>query len=198
MKLLDGILALVVVATVASTCRDRDYAGSGQAASRPADAAAPTIASELVAFRSGITAPPNALAGPRSRDSLVRLFERALANRDTAGLDRLQITREEFAYLYYPESRMARPPYELGPDVMWMQIQSQRERGLQRLVAKYGGKKLHIQGLECQPADRQNAIVIHQCAVRARDAADTTAKQLFGSIIERDGRFKFVGYANRL
>jgi hypothetical protein len=138
------------------------------------------------------------LAGPHSRDSLVRLFEQALAKRDTAGLDRLQITREEFAYLYYPDSKMARPPYELGPDVMWMQIQSQRDRGLRRLVAKYGGRKIRIRGLECQPPERQNAVVIHRCGVRTNDAVDSPPKQLFGSIIERDGRFKFVGYANRL
>jgi hypothetical protein len=117
--------------------------------------------------------------------------------RDSAALDRLQITREEFAYLYYPDSKLARPPYELGPDVMWMQIESQRQRGLHRLVGKYGGRKFQIRGLECQAVERQNAVIVHQCAVRM-NGADSVARQLFGSIIEREGRFKFVGYANRL
>jgi hypothetical protein len=126
------------------------------------------------------------------------MLARALADRDTAGLDRLQITREEFAFLYYPDSKMSRPPYQLDPQTMWMQIQSQRDRGFRRLVVQYGGRKFRIRGLECAPPDRQNAVVIHQCAVRTKGMADTTAKQLFGSIIERDGRFKFVGYANRL
>jgi hypothetical protein len=141
---------------------------------------------------------PNSLAGPSSRDSLVLLFERALARRDTAGLNRLQITREEFAYLYYPDSKMALPPYELGPDVMWLQIESQRNRGLRRLVAKYGGQKIGIQHLECRTPERQNSVIIHQCGVRTSEAVDAASKQLFGSIIEREGRFKFVGYANRL
>jgi hypothetical protein len=145
-----------------------------------------------------MTVQPRTLVGPSSRDSLLRLFERGLAKRDTAALNRLQLTREEFAYLYYPDSKMARPPYELGPDVMWMQIQSQSDRGLQRLLAKRGGRNLGIRALECQPPQRENAVVVHQCAVRTNDRADSTAKQLFGSIIERDGRFKFVGYANRL
>jgi hypothetical protein len=139
---------------------------------------------------------PRTMAGAPSRDSLLRLFETALEKRDTVGLDKLQITREEFAYLYYPESRMARPPYELGPELMWMQIRSQRDRGLHRLVAKLGGTRLRIRALECQLPNRENAVVIHQCAARTNGHGDP--RQLFGSIIERDGRFKFVGYANRL
>src|ERR1700704_3724401 len=99
MKTSEAVLALVVVATLASTCRGRDADRSSPIASAPGSPAASTIASELATFRSGMTDRVS-LAGPPSRDSLVRLFEQALAQRDTAGLDRLQITREEFAYLY--------------------------------------------------------------------------------------------------
>ncbi|HEY6089739.1 MAG TPA: hypothetical protein VD771_08115 [Gemmatimonadaceae bacterium] len=189
-------MTLVAVATFASACRSRHAATS--AADARADAAVPSVDSELAVFRSGMRARPSALAGVPTQDSLIRLFERALAKRDTAVLDRLQLTREEFAYLYYPDSKMSRPPYELGPDVMWMQIKSQSDKGVRRLVAKYGGTRLRIAGLECQPPDRQSAVVIHECGVRMKQSPDSTVKQLFGSIIERDGRFKFVGYANRL
>jgi hypothetical protein len=144
-----------------------------------------------------MTFQPRLLAGPPSQDSLVQLFARALAKGDTASLSRLQITREEFAFLYYPENKMARPPYELGPELMWMQLQSQSDRGLRRLLGAYGGRKLSIDGIECQPPKRENAVIIHQCSVRTGERANSM-KQLFGSIIERDGRFKFVGYANRL
>ena len=141
---------------------------------------------------------PLLLAGPPSRDSLIRLFERALAKRDAQALDRLQITREEFAYLYYPDSKMSRPPYELGPDVMWLQIFSQREQGLRRLVAGYGKPGFRVRKLDCASPERENAIVIYQCAVVTSGEAGAKPEQLFGSILERDGRFKFVGYANRL
>lgn len=196
MKVYEVVLVIVVVAIVASTCSGHD-AGSSTPIAAAAGAPVPTVASELATFRSGMTI-PSSLAGPFSRDSLVRLFEGALARRDTAGLDRLKITREEFAYLYYPESKMARPPYELGPDVMWLQVQSQSDRGLRRLLAMYGGRKIGLRGLECQPPERQNAVVIHQCGVSISKGVDSAPKQLFGSIIERGGRFKFVGYANKL
>jgi hypothetical protein len=140
---------------------------------------------------------PSSLAGPTSRDSLLGLFERALARRDSATLRRLQITKEEFAYLYYPETKLSRPPYELGPDVMWMQIKSQSDRGLHRLIAKYAGPRFAMRRIDCQSPERENALLIHQCTVRVDGEAES-ARQLFGSIVERAGHFKFVGYANRL
>jgi hypothetical protein len=194
MRIFETALTLVAVATFASTCRSREATTSAAAADVPVA----SIEGELATFRSGLNSQPRTLSGAPTRDSLVRLFELALAKRDTAGLDRLRLTREEFAYLYFPDSKMSRPPYELGPEVMWMQIQSQSDKGLRRLVAKYGSAKLRIAALECQPLDRQSAIVIHQCGVRVKQARDSSVQQLFGSIIERDGRFKFVGYANRL
>ena len=194
MRILSAILS-VVVATLASACRGRD--SDAQAAAKTiAGASAPAIERELAAFRSGLADEPRILAGPASRDSLVRLFEKALASNDSAGLKRLEITREEFAYLYYPDSKLARPPYELDPQTMWMQIDAQRQRGLRRLIARYGGAKLKIRGLECREPERENAVLIHQCLVVSSEANAPT--QLFGSILERDGRFKFVGYANRL
>ena len=198
MKTFVHLWAVIVAATVSSACHGSDAETSAPAVTASAPASAPSIESELVTFRSGMKAKPVFLAGPPSQDSLIRLFVTALANGDTAGLDRLQLTREEFAFLYYPESRMARPPYELGPELMWTQIASRRDRGLRRLVAAYGGRKLRIEELKCQPPQRENAVVIHQCGMRPPGEGEATVRQLFGSIIERDGRFKFVGYSNRL
>jgi hypothetical protein len=197
MKKFDATVALVLIATLATACGGRDTKASTPIAAASAAVAPPTIEEELAAFRSGMTVQPQAIAGPPTRDLLVRLFERALAKRDTSALRKLQLTREEFAYLYYPDSKMARPPYELGPDMMWMQIQSQSNRGFQRLLERHGGRKLVVRGLECQPPDRENAVIIHNCGVRTDGDLAGKAEQLFGSIIERDGRFKFVGFANR-
>jgi hypothetical protein len=196
MKTHYAVLVVVVVATIfGSSCRGRDSDAQAPANSG-ATGAVPTIESELAAFRTGLTNEPRELVGAPTRDSLVRLFEKALAANDSAALDRLEITREEFAYLYYPESKLARPPYELDPQTMWMQIDAQRQRGLRRLLARYGGRGLKVRGLECRQPERENAVVIHQCLAVTSEAA--TPMQLFGSILERDGRFKFVGYANRL
>jgi hypothetical protein len=196
MRSLEAIV-LAAVVILAPACREGDVAASPRAAVVPTSAAVPTTETELAAFRSGMTE-PRFLAGPASADSLVHLFQQALAKRDAAGLDRLQVTREEFAYFYYPDSKMSRPPYDLGPDIVWIQIQSQRDRGLRRLLAKYGEGSFRVRGLVCQAPERQNWVVIHQCAVLTSGAAGAKPEQLFGSIIERDGRFKFVGYANRL
>ena len=190
MKALD-LIAVALLSTFGSAC-----SGSRTAAREPTTGSESTVAAELATFRSGIVSPPDVLAGAPSRDSLMRAFAHALAKNDTARLNDLQITRAEFAYLYYPDSKLARLPYELDPQTMWMQIESQRDRGLKRLVARYGGGKLRIRSLNCQPPESQNRIVLHECAVVTR--GDTVPQQLFGSILQRDGRFKFVGLANRL
>lgn len=195
MKTLYAVLAVVVTTIFGASCRG----GNSDVQATPnasVTETVPTIENELAAFRSGLANEPRMLQGPSSRDSLVRLFEKALASNDSAALDRLVITREEFAYLYYPESKLARPPYELDPQTMWMQIDAQRQRGLRRLLARYGGGKLRIRDLQCRDPERENAVVIQQCLVVTSEA--TAPTQLFGSILERDGRFKFVGYANRL
>jgi hypothetical protein len=185
------VCAVVVAATIGG-CKD------GRAANRaPAAHTEYSIEAELAAFRALDSSPvPPYLDGPTSIDSLVSQFARSLSRRDTAGLRHLQITRSEFAYLYYPETRLSRPPYELDPATMWTQISSQREAGARRLVAKYGETDFRIRKLVCQPPDEQNLIVIHQCSVATN--RDSSPRQLFGSIVERNGRFKFVGLANRL
>ncbi len=191
MRTLNALVAVVVVATFGSTCRGHDPATPQQSA-----ASGSSVEVELASFRADIASPPSTLAGAPSRDSLIRSFERALAKADTARLGALQITRAEFAYLYYPDSKLAHPPYELDAQTMWTQIESQRDRGLQRLVARYGGGRLRIRSLDCRPPELHNRILIHECSVVTR--TDATPQQLFGSILERDGRFKFVGFANRL
>jgi hypothetical protein len=60
-------------------------------------------------FRAGMDA-PRALDGPRTRDELVRRFISAVHTRNAAALRALAITRAEFGYLVYPESKLSRPP----------------------------------------------------------------------------------------
>lgn len=183
-------LIVACVVLLGAACRDHSAPAR---ASKPEDF---TTQTELAAFRSTLGTPPATLDGPASRDSLLSEFAHALAKRDTARLTSLQISRAEFAYLYYPDSRLSKPPYELDPETMWQQIELQRVRGMQRLLMRYGGRSLRLRSTQCQPPERQNRVVIHECSVVT--GATGEPKQLFGSILERDGRFKFVGFANHL
>jgi hypothetical protein len=138
--------------------------------------------------------------GSVSREKLVRGFVRALEVRDTAALRRMVLRADEFAWLYYPSSPLSRPPYELAPALMWFQLQGESEKGASRLLAERAGRPLQYVDHTCAPARIEGKNRIHShCELRHLiPAGDTVAERLFGLIIELNGSYKFVSYANRL
>lgn len=152
-------------------------------------------------FTAGLGPAPVALTGgERSREALVRRFVRDLERRDTADLRRMDLSRAEFAYLYYPTNVMARPPYDLGPGLMWFQLDGNGGKGLAHLIDERGGRPLGYAGVRCDPPAREGENRVHpRCRVRRVQApGDTVDEVLFGGIVERGGRFKFISYANKL
>lgn len=156
----------------------------------------------LARFRATVADTPTTLAGGEaSAEGLARAFVRAISANDTASIRRLVVNRAEFAWLYYPHTRFVRPPYEMGAELMWIQINEASEKGIVRTLRRYGGSTLRFEALSCPDSvtpEGPNRITTG-CRVRFA-AADSAARtlQLFGSLIERDGRWKFVSYANEL
>ncbi len=163
------------------------------------DSALP-IEEALRRFREGRTEPKALLGGVSTREGLARGFVAALEARDTAALRRLVLSAEEFAWLYYPASALSKPPYQLPPDLMWFQMQGQSEKGASLLLGERAGAPLGYVGHDCgsQRTEGQNRIHGHCVLRRVTAAGDTVGERLFGLIIEREGQFKFVSYANKL
>jgi hypothetical protein len=148
------------------------------------------------------SAPVTKLSGAAaSRDDLVRRFTRAVESGDTVALRRLTLSRAEFAYLYYPTSAQGLPPYGLSPDLMWFMQVERSDRGVNALLTERAGKPLGAAGYRClgdSTVEGKNRLW-GPCVIRRVIApGDTVEERLFGPIVERDGRFKFVGYSNRL
>lgn len=145
--------------------------------------------------------PESLSGGARSRDGLIRRFVQDLARSDTASLAGATLTLAEFAWLYYPDHPYSAPPYDMPPEIAWIQYQANGTQGWRRLRAEMMGRPLRLLGHECrEPAARwgENRQWTN-CVVRLlRDGQDTVRAELFGSIVERSGRFKFVTYANKL
>jgi hypothetical protein len=149
-------------------------------------------------FRVGLPAVAGLSGGARSREGLVRKFVRAVERSDTATIRRLVLDRAEFAYLYYPSSPYAAPPYSQPPGLMWFQIQLNSEKGIVRVLRRFGGQPVPYKGHVCSAAPlRQGENRFWQeCTMRLSAGGGTAVKRLFGAIVERGGRFKFVSYAN--
>jgi hypothetical protein len=124
---------------------------------------------------------------------------KSLAANDSVDLRAMALNAREFADLVYPESPYTHPPYRQSPALVWNQIQNPSESGFTRLVRRLGSQPLHYVDHKCDAKpDRQgHNLIWTNCIVRVR-APDgpTTSHRLFGSILERDARFKIVSFTN--
>lgn len=154
----------------------------------------------IALFRRDLPQVDSLAGGARSRDELVTAFVRALETRDTAALDTLRLTRAEFGWLYYPTSPQGLPPYDLTPQLMWFMLDSGSERGRSRLLRERFGSPLDYVGYRCDTSGTHGGNTVWgPCTILRRTVrGDTIAERLFGQIVGRSGRYKFVSYANGL
>lgn len=137
--------------------------------------------------------------GSDSREALVKRFIQALVANDSSNLRSMLLTAREFADLVYPESPYTRPPYRQSPALVWNQIRNPSTSGLTRLLRRLGGQPIGYVDHSCtrRPERQGGNLIWTHCTVGLMDSSsETTRHRLFGSIIERDGRFKFVSYSN--
>ncbi len=176
-------------------------AGCGPAPETRAESAVPDTAAvqgvvdstftpeeSLRRFREGLPQVAALEGGAGSRDGLVRGFVDALERQDTTALIAMHITRPEFAWLYYPHTELARPERYLEPKTVWLLLRLESEKGLTRLVQRPAPKG----ALRCEDEPRVEG------PNRLWERCRLGTRQLFGSIIERVGRFKFISYKTDL
>lgn len=153
-------------------------------------------------FRADIPLAPSGLSGgATTREELVKSFVQALQEGDTTALDRMLITRAEFAYLYYPTSRASKPPYEESPDLNYLRSREHTGKGIRRALNLVGGRPTRYAGYMCSASKRTEGenTLWGPCTVKADTGAGGSVElSLFGTIIERAGHFKFLSYANQL
>jgi hypothetical protein len=144
-------------------------------------------------FRSGLDTVTQ-LDGPPTQRQLFDQFRRAAAAGDTAALQRLTLTRAEFAYLVYPESRLSQPPYRQPPEIAWQLLQQASNAGLTKLLQRAPAMRL----LEASCPDSSQVEgrmrTVSGCAIRVQTSDNVRDLRLFGRIVELNGRWKIVGY----
>jgi hypothetical protein len=192
---------LLALSPLLAACHGTGEAGAAERGS-PAhvDSVVPREV-ELARFRDGLTKPDSLSGGEASREALIRSFVRALETRDTAALRQLSLTRAEFAWLYYPTNPQAAPPYDLSPALLWFLLEGRSRQGFYHLLEERAGAPLGYLDHRClgEVSLEGDNRVVGPCLVRRLQApGDTVEEKLFGPVVERGGRFKFVSYANPL
>ncbi len=150
-------------------------------------------------FRADLAEPDRLRSGADTRDALVQGVIDALAANDTAAFERLAVDRAEWAWLYFPTSTVARPPYELPPALAWFQLQERNRRGVLRALRELGGHEIDSRGYACDPEPTEEGanLLWTGCTVTlSRDGGEPVTIRLFGAILERDGRFAVLSFTN--
>jgi len=154
----------------------------------------------IAQFREGTTEVTQLSGGATSRDALVKGWVRAIETADTTALIRMLITRDEFAWVYYPTASQGLPPYDLSPSLLWFMMDGQTRKGLRRLLEERAGKPMHYLGYSCDPKSNTEGenTIWGPCELRrVRAPGDTINERLFGLIMERGGEWKFLSYKGR-
>ena len=135
-----------------------------------------------------------------SREALIQRVVRDVAKADGTDLAAAAITPREFIDLVYPSSPYTHPPCEQPPDLVWMQIANPSAAGYRRLLARRGGQAFAYVSHVCAAnPERQGRNTLYvDCVITVRDPSRAEIKQRwFGSIVERNGRFKILSYRNQ-
>lgn len=138
--------------------------------------------------------------GALTRDALVLGFINTVEEGNPAAAQRLAMSRAEFGWLYYPSNPFGRPPYDLSPELFWFTMDSNGRKGHDRVLRRFGGRPLGYRDYHCPAApvvEGENRIHA-PCEVTFNDRGALVTARLFGPIIERDGRFKFVNLAAKV
>jgi hypothetical protein len=156
------------------------------------------IEEELRRFR---LATPDSISrledGAGSRESLVAGYVAAIEKKDSLALNRLLVSRAEYAWLVYPESELTRPPYRQKPALAWFMMQNATDQGIVRVLNRHGGKPLGYRGFTCEaePVVQGANRIWRQCRMRFTENGAEVERKLFGGILQREGTFKFLTYA---
>lgn len=151
----------------------------------------------FLAASPGMTS-PDFRGGAASRDLLAHRFLASLSARDTASLRAMVLQPREFAELYYDDSPFSHPPYRQPMSLAWRTIQDPSGVGLNRLLARQSGRPFTFVSQACDPLPKREGATTRftGCLVRYVDGADTVTRRLYGSILQRGGKYKFLSYTN--
>jgi hypothetical protein len=133
-------------------------------------------------------------------DDLLRTVERGLAHSDTARLSDLMIDEREYREILFPAFPVSHPPINAGFETVWVLHYPDSFRGLERLLERYGGKRIHVRNLRFdQPNQDFVNFILHETS-RVDVVVDGDSLgdvRLFGSVVQIGDQWKVLSYPDR-
>lgn len=121
----------------------------------------------------------------------------ALAARDFAGLRALALSEHEFRTVVWPELPSSRPEVNLPLAYAWGTLEQNSQVSLASMFAAHAGRVYTVVAVDfAGDTSRHETFAVHrgtQLVVRGADGSERRLA-LFGSLLERDGRYKIFSY----
>ena len=132
-----------------------------------------------------------------SAEALSRAVLTAIEHRDADALRALALDREEFTEQVWPELPAARPERHLSSSFVWGDLNQKSDITLRETLAAHGGKKYEFVSVRfLGDTTLYNSYRVHrESELAVKDAAGTEMQlRMFGSVIEKSGRYKVFSY----
>lgn len=132
-----------------------------------------------------------------SAEAAARAVLDAVARQDAARLQQLPLDEHEFRVVVWPELPSSRPEANLPLAYAWQTLRQNSQGHLARLLAEHGGRRYDLTDLRVRgESTHYPGFTVHRKPeIGVRDAAGGTHRlRLFGSLLERHGRWKVFSY----
>lgn len=152
----------------------------------------------------GTAAAPRAVervaGGASSMDELIEWFLTALREGDRTKIEALRLTKDEYVQLVMPgHVRPGEPPQRLSPEAAEyffgvMDTKSHYHREM--LIGRFEGRSLELRAIAFEKgvASYAGHRVHKRASLELRDEEGSPVELRTGSVVERDGRFKFASF----
>ena len=145
---------------------------------------------------SGRPAPPLAPTFD-SAEAAANAVLQALAARDTAALRHLALTEDEFREIVWPALPSSRPEVNLPVAYAWGTLAQNSQGSLAATLAAHGGRRYTLLNVRMTGRSTPyDTFTVHRdVALDVTDEAGVPREiRVFGSLLERDGRWKIFSF----
>lgn len=132
-----------------------------------------------------------------SADALSRAVLAAIESRDVDALHALALNKGEFAEDVWPELPAARPERNLSSSFVWGDLHQKSNITLRDTLAAHGGKKYEFVSIRFlgEMTPYRSYRVHRESELTVKDGeGNERLLRLFGSVIEKGGRYKVFSY----
>jgi hypothetical protein len=131
-------------------------------------------------------------------EALAKGFLEALQSKDVEALKQFGLNEDEFRHHVWPELPVAKLDKPLPFEYGWSDLNQKSMNSLSRTYAAYGGRKLTFIRLEFEDETTDyETFKVHRDArvvVFDEERNEEMRLDLFGSIMEKNGRYKLFSY----